>query len=436
MSELEELVVVDTTEELSDPANEVSADQSVANQSESTITFVLESEQDDTDEDNVIIRSNENSNATGKGSGGKPAKNRLTYEKNPFGILLQSKFKVRAEMEDVPGSSEKKCHFSVEGNEINIKFPLRGDNPIVMKRMGARKVIDFIMSLDRVPARLAELMTVPKEDVAQRVVKPAKSSTPNYRIVQQGDNRHVLMKRRNEPKQCYNKFRCLCAELSQANLMPKIELVTRRDLKSGIMAKVATRLPGLDIKFVSTQSTNMLAKLTSVTKALNYARSHSLGSFGATNASPLTENTFQSQEPSHAYYQQPPMHHYSTDTNYWSDPPQNHISVHSRLAPRVSPPPVTPHFDDSPLLSFPARSATNIFQAPATYFDTTPPEDFSCYPQSSTLSQFPTYTSLRYMRGYRAAPYDRDWKGPARARLRTRRGKVSSRRGKQPNNSF
>ena len=436
MSDLEELVVVDTTEELSD-SNEVCADQSATNR--------FDSNQLELDDAYFRIQSDEKPNMTGKNSQHKPAKNNLTYENNPFGILLKSKFKVRAEMEDIPGSAEKRCHFSVEGNEISVKFPLRGSDHRVMKRNGARKVIDFIMSLDRVPARLAELMTVPKEEIV--AVNPvAKSRSTNYRIVQQGNNsRAVLVKKREDSKQHFLKFREVCAELTQANLVPKIELVTRRDFKNGIKAKVITRLPGLDIKFVSMENTNMLAKLDSVTKALNYAETHGMGSFGVTDT-PLNDDTFQSREQSHSYFQQPTMHHYESDPDpiYWNDTTQNHISVHSRLAPRVSHSPLPPSFDESPLVSYPPHSPTNTFQAPDTYqygsyadsyFDTTPPEiDYPYYPQSSPPPLFqPMYPSmgpLRYMRGARHAPYE--WKGPARSRLRVRRGKIASRRGRQP----
>ena len=420
MSELEELVLVDTTEELSDPSSETGADHLASSLSDSERTFKLAI--DDTDDDNCITQSDVSSKPAGRDRNAYKTIPNLSYERNAFGILLNSKFKVRAEMEDIPGSSERKCHFSVEGNEISIKFPLRGDDRREMKRNGAKKAIDFIMGLDRVPARLAELMTVPKEEVVNPVAK-------NSRLGQQGDKKQLILRKRSEP---FQKFREICAELTQANLVPKIDLVTRGDVKNGIKAKVVTRLPGLPNRFVATDTTNMLAKLNSVTKALSYAGKHSLGYFGAKERLP-SEDTFQEQ--SYSYFEP-----YPADYTYWNEAPQNHISVHSRLAPRCSSPPLPASFDESPLMSYPTDTfpASQYDAYPDTFFDTTPPEiETPYYPQSSVPPHFshpyPSMQHVRYVRDPRTVPYAREWKGPGPARVRIRRSRIASRRGKQPN---
>lgn len=325
-----------------------------------------------------------------------PMRKQLTYDNNPYGILVCSKFKVRSDIEEVPDSMEKRCHFSVEGNEISIKFPLRGEDASTMRDEGARKVIDFIMSLDRVPARLAELMSVPN-----RQVKRAAFDTP----VDVTKKRKLRGKRGGQditPDNIQN----LTTELTNARLPPKFLQAARRAGNNHYKWKVTTLLPGVEVEFTALEDTNLSAKLTSLVKAIAFAKTHNLGGF-ASELESAEDNLFYQNE--HSF--RPTR--YPRPSNY-NRPQQRHVSVHARLAPPLNFPPR--YFEDNypPHPPEPSQVPSGPFYE---YYENSPELDYPPYP----APYFPhALNTPRYTRGA-------SWRRP---RGRGRRGLFGSKRGR------
>ena len=364
MSDEDELVVVDTADGMFDPLPQ---------------------------EEPLIIDSIVNMDSKPK----QPIKTQLTYDNNPYGILICSKFKVRSDIEDIPDSFEKRCHFSVEGNEISIRFPLRGEDASTMRDEGARKVIDFIMSLDRVPARLAELMSVPNIQV-----KRADPETPM----------EVTKRRRGKrgsgQDKLFANIQNIIAELTNASLPPKFLQAARRTGNNRNKCRITTLLPGVETEFVGLEETNLSAKLTSLVKAIAFAKSQNLGDFAA-----LLEPTEDSLYFHNEHSFQPSR--YPRRSNF-RRPQQRHVSVHSRLAPPLS---VAPrYFEDNfpPPDPEPTQAPSGPFYE---YFEDTPELDYPPYP----VPYYPPPPRRpRYIRGA-------SWRT---ARGRGRRGQFLSKRGK------
>ena len=363
MSDEDELVVVDTADGTFDPAPQ---------------------------EDPLVIDPSVNSDSKPK----QPTTNQLTYDNNPYGILVCSKFKVRSDIEEIPDSLEKRCHFSVEGNEISIKFPLRGEDTSTMRDEGARKVIDFIMSLDRVPARLAEFMSVPNKQVKRAASDTPVEATKKRRGKRGGGQDRLLVNTQN-----------ITAELMDAGLPPKFIQAARRAGNSQYKWKVTTLLPGVDVEFVGLEETSLSAKLTSLVKAIAFAKTHGLGGF-ADRLEPAEDILYEQNE--HSF----PPTRYPRQSNYHR-PQQRHVSVHARLMPPLNPSPRYFEDDYPPPAPEPLAPPGPFFE----YFEDTPDLDYPAYP----TPYFPIAP--------RRPPYIRgaSWRT---ARGRGRRGQFISKRGK------
>ena len=397
-----------------------------------------------------------------RGRKGNPVPN-LTYDKNPCTILIKSGFEVKSHFEVIPDSTEKKCYFSVEGYEISLKFPMRADNRNSenIKKIAAQKAINFIMGLDRVPARLADFMTVPNKStqLALRIgAKNPVSSTPEFQIrTKQENKRQVLI--RKTSTYTYENFRDVCQELVDAGLVPEITFLREQDAKNGVDAQFVTRLPNYEIEFFGEGYNRMSAKLASVSKALKYAKKHGFGNFVPNPPSLSFDSSIPTPTPHHytPQFRRPSSPHFSSyaprretgEHDVWEQPQKKqHISVHSRLAPPLSSQSNT--YGNAPtVFQQPYPTPDHVYPSPSNetydrlmdkvpYFDPAPPERDQGPFQQNPYPDYPIENSIGMpygnpynMQSHGFPPYGH-WKPPFERGFETPRGfKRSLRRGKK-----